>query len=507
METLNEKDRDEIIDSLLLVEEKRDKTLKGRTVARGDQQKKHLTKEEVHSPTVNTTAVFLTATIEAEEERDVRVYDVPNAFVQSDNDERVIMKVKGVAAELLLKTDPSLYRKYVIHEKGVVVLYVELRKALYGQLKAALLYYLKFVSDIKEIGFKLNPYDPCVANRMVNGHQHTICWHVDDIKSSHVDPAVQDEFEKWLTAKYDTENGVVKGKLTKCTGKRLDYLGMVLDFSVPKEVSVEMSPYVQSMIDEWKELEPIKGRPNTPAALHLFEVREDVEKLSEQKAQWFHHFTAKALYVCKRARPDIQPTVAFLTTRVKQPDEDDWKKLQRLMAYLNDTKDLKLRLKSDGAGVVQWWIDASYATHHDASSHTGVTMSLGVGSILSKSSKQKLNTTSSTEAELVGVYDGMIELLWVKYFLEAQGYVSYPTVLWQDNKSAILLEKNGKRSSGKRTKHINVRYYFVHDKWKRKELDIKFCPTEDMVGDFFTKPLQGAGFIKFRNKVLGAEKM
>ena len=81
MDTLNEKDRDEIIDSLLLVEAKRDKTLKGRTVARGDQQKKHLSKEEVHSPTVNTTAVFLTATIEAEEERDVRVYDVPNAFV------------------------------------------------------------------------------------------------------------------------------------------------------------------------------------------------------------------------------------------------------------------------------------------------------------------------------------------------------------------------------------------------------------------------------------------
>ena len=93
------------------------------------------------------------------------------------------------------------------------------------------------------------------------------------------------------------------------------------------------------------------------------------------------------------------------------------------MAYLKGPAGLKLTLRSDGAGVVQWWVDASYAVHHDARSHTGATLSLGQGSIFYKSSKQKLNTTSSTEAELVGVYDGMLEILWVKYFLESQGYV------------------------------------------------------------------------------------
>ena len=139
-----------------LLEEEQDRTLKGRKVACGDQQKKYLTKEEVHSPTVNTTSVFLTATIEAEEERDTQVHDVPNAFVTTDNNKKVIMKIKGVAAELLVKTDPRLY---ILLEKGVVVLYVELRKALYGQLRAALLFYLKFVKHITRIGFILNPYD------------------------------------------------------------------------------------------------------------------------------------------------------------------------------------------------------------------------------------------------------------------------------------------------------------------------------------------------------------
>ena len=76
-------------------------------------------------------------------------------------------------------------------------------------------------------------------------------------------------------------------------------------------------------------------------------------------------------------------------------------------------------------------------------------------------------------------------------------------MLWQDNKSTILLEKNGFKSSTKRTKHINVRYYFVRDKWEKQELDIRFCPTESMVADFFTKPLQGWRFIKLRDLILG----
>ena len=122
---------------------------------------------------------------------------------------------------------------------------------------------------------------------------------------------------------------------------------------------------------------------------------------------------------------------------------------------------------------MSWWMDASYGVHPDMKGHTGLTMSLGKGSVLSKSTKQKLNTTSSTEAELVGTFDGMLELLWVKYFLEAQGYHAERTVLYQDNKSAMLLEKNGQKSSTKRTKHINVRYYFVHDCWLKKDMEIE----------------------------------
>lgn len=104
---------------------------------------------------------MLTAAIEAREQRDTGVHGVPNVFRQAYNNEKVIMKIKGKVADYLIQADPRLYRKYIKLENGATILYVELRKALYGQLKAALLFYKKFVTKLQGIGFKLNVYDPC----------------------------------------------------------------------------------------------------------------------------------------------------------------------------------------------------------------------------------------------------------------------------------------------------------------------------------------------------------
>ena len=113
------------------------------------------------------------------------------------------------------------------------------------------------------------------------------------------------------------------------------------------------------------------------------------------------------------------------------------------------------------------------------------------------STKQKLNTRSSTETEIVGADDFMPAICWTRYFMEAQGYQVQDNVLFQDNKSAILLEKNGKASSSKHTKHIKIRYFYITDQVKMGDLSLVWCPMEDMIGDFMTKTLQGAMFRKF----------
>ena len=162
---------------------------------------------------------------------------------------------------------------------------------------------------------------------------------------------------------------------------------------------------------------------------------------------------------------------------------------------------MSLQLQADDLTVVKWWVDGSYAVHNDMKSHTGGTMTLGRGSVYSTSVRQKLNTKSSTEAELVGVADVMPQILWTRYFLQSQGYEMVPSIVYQDNQSAILLENNGKASSGKRTRHLNIRYFFVTDRIHSKEIQVEYCPTGIMRADFFTKPLQGALFRRFRDEI------
>ena len=130
-------------------------------------------------------------------------------------------------------------------------------------------------------------------------------------------------------------------------------------------------------------------------------------------------------------------------------------------------------------------------------------MSFGGGAAISGSKKQKLNTRSSTEAELVGADDFSNLIFWTKLFLEEQGYAVEKNILYQDNKSAIPLETNGKRSSSSRTRALNIRCFFLTDQVEKKNVSIKYCPTKQMIGDFMSKPLQGKLFAKFKATVMG----
>ena len=106
------------------------------------------------------------------------------------------MILNGRLAQLMMQVAPNLYRKYIsVDRKRMAMLYIKMQKAIYELLRSALLFYKKLVADLESIGFKLNPYDPCVANKEVNGTQMMVCWHVDDLKVSHVDPKENTRYE------------------------------------------------------------------------------------------------------------------------------------------------------------------------------------------------------------------------------------------------------------------------------------------------------------------------
>ena len=174
------------------------------------------------------------------------------------------------------------------------------------------------------------------------------------------------------------------------------------------------------------------------------------------------------------------------------------------MKYLQSSFDQTLTIRADEPMKAEWWVDASCAVHPDMKSHTGAVLTFGHGNgaVYATLSRQKLMTRSLTEAELVGVHNILPQVIWIKNFMEGQGINIGPAVIYQDNKSAILLEKNGHGSSGKRTRHLDIRYFFAKDCVESRDIVIEHCPTLEMIADFFTKPLQGSLFRKFRNLIM-----
>ena len=501
---LTREQRKEALLSLIFLTQKRDGSVKSRACVNGSKQRGKISKEAAASPTVMNDSVMITSAIEAHEERNVVTLDLPGAFLHTDLDEDVVMLLKDELVELMVKIDPKLYRPYVITtSKGTKLLYVKMQKAMYGLLRSALLFYLKLVRDLEEFGFELNPYDPCVANKTVGGNQMTVHWHVDDLKVSHKSNLVITEFIRLMASKYGD-------KITVNRGKIHDYLGMDLDFLQKGIVKMSMIKQIQRASDDFPD--EIGKSSSTSASDHLFQVRDpkETEKmgkwLPEEQAVHFHHTVAQLLFISTRVRKDIQTAVAFLTTRVKKPDEDDWGKLKRVLKYLKGTKHLKLTLVVDNMGVIRWWVDASYNAHEDCKGQTGAMMSLGRGAAISSSRKQKLNVRSSAEGELVGIDDALPCILWCRYFIEAQGYTIEQNILYQDNKSTILLATNGRWFSSKRTKHIKSRYFSVKDKIDQGELEVQYMPTEKMWCDTLTKPKQGKGFCIDRSRIMNCDE-
>ena len=237
--------RQMVLESHMFLKEKRDGKIKGRTVAGGNKQRDYISKEDASSPTVSTESVLLSCIIDAEEKRDVAVIDIPNAFVQTrveDEKDMAIIKLRGVLVDILVALAPDVYKSYTMTDKkGTIQLLVQCQNALYGTMVASLLYYRKFTKSLTGIGFELNPYDPCVANKMIDGKQMTICFHVDDCKLSHRKSRVMDDMIQWLRQEYESifEDG--SGKMTVSRGKVHKYLGMTLDYTVSGQVKITMT--------------------------------------------------------------------------------------------------------------------------------------------------------------------------------------------------------------------------------------------------------------------------
>ena len=467
--------------------------LKARLVAGGNLQDRSLYyDEDISSPTASLTSVFMIAAIAANEKRKVVTIDITGAYLHAalpkgPDAPTILMRLNKIEAQFLVKKRPD-YAKFLLPDGTMIV---ELDKALYGLIESARLWFKSMSDTLKKDGFISNAYDICVFNKIVDGKQITVVLYVDDLFLTSCQEKAIDDLIQLLTDKYRM--------LTVRPGPIVNYLGMTLDFSVQSSVKITMKGY----IDEVLQFCGTTGVVSSPAAPNLFDINPDADKLDLKLKAEFHSRVMKLFYLAKRVRPDLLLAIQFLTTRVLTPDEDDWKKLERCLKYLNGTRELGVMLEANGDlnSLVVAYIDASFGVHHDGKSQSACTITLGKGSTYAKASKQKMNTKSSHESELIALSDGGGQVLWSREFLLEQGYKIGPAIVFQDNMSTIQSIQKG-RPCGEKSRHINLRYFWLKDRVESGEILIKYLPSEDMIADILTKPLQGELFRKLRAKLL-----
>ena len=260
-------------------------------------------------------------------------------------------------------------------------------------IESALRWYELFTGTLCGMGFTLNPYDRCVANKMINGNQSTVGWYVDDNKVSHVDDGVNTKIVDAIEEHF--------GKLARTTGNKHTFPGMDVEMISKGKIAISTPQHINEAIEGLGE--NVNGTAVNPAKSKLFLVDHESPKLTGTKKEVFHSITAKVLWISQRSRPDLDTAVSSLCTRVKEPTEEDWRKLRRVICFLKATKDGKRVIGMEDLWSLRMWIDGSYTVHEDIRGHTGGRMSLGWGLVHAKASKQKLNSKSSTETEVIAV--------------------------------------------------------------------------------------------------------
>ena len=492
---LTVENRKAALNAINLIKQKRDDTIKGRTCADGSKQRSRLKEgESTYSPTVTLEGLYMTMMVAAFEGRDVATFDVPGAYLHAEmpKDKQILLKLTGELVDIMCDVNTE-HKPNVTYEKGRKVLYMWVTRAIYGCIESALLWYNLYFTTLKEMGFKINEYDRCIANKNINGKQCTIAWYVDDNFVSHEDSKVVDSILSSMTEKF--------GDLKVTRGKKHAFLGVNFEFTEDGRLGIDMVEQCQEAIDIFDE--KLEGIVKTPVTKGLKEINPDSPMLNEDKAKVFHSVAAKMLFITKRGRPDLEPTVQFMCTRVTKSTEQDWIKMRRLMLYLKNTINERRYIAIKDKGAMFTWVDAAYAVYEDMRSQTGGAISFGLGVVHCKSSRQKLNTKSSTESEVVGVSDYLPYNIWMTLFLKEQGMILYKNVLYQDNQSAMKMLKNGRESCTGNSRHIDIRYFFVKDRVDKGEVEVIYCMTEEMLADYFTKPLQGALFEKLRRVIMG----
>jgi hypothetical protein len=272
-----------------------------------------------------------------------------------------------------------------------------------------------------------------------------------------------------------------------------------------KIISLSQPGYIDSILSKFNitPLSPDK-LPSTP--MLPSDLIDDLPiPLTPQQQTLYMKIVGSLLFLATRSHPDLSFTVNYLTLFMTKANQHNLDICYRVLNYIYKTKSLTLNFNGSTGHNFSVMVDASYASHQDRKSHYGLSIHMNnkLGSCITISKKGSLLALSSTEAEYIGLFEASKIIMWLRQLLSELGFPpKSPTILYEDNKSAIHIVNNGNDKG--RTKHMDIRYHLVRDLVKDNIISVTYKPTEDMVADIITKPLDVKPFTRLQCSLLGS---
>jgi hypothetical protein len=455
---------------------------------------------EKTAPTTTLEIVLTLLAIAAAKKYEVESFDVPGAYLNANLKPGRFhkMRISKRIVKLLVEVDPSA--RPFVQEDGTVL--VEIRKSLYGLPEAAQLWYEYLKGALRDGGYTQCPYDPCLFMRSkAKGLEVSIiAIYVDDCLHIHKGEGIRRELYQSL------RNHKLDGlKIEKLTNKTpISFLGLNILRKSPNLLFVNQKGYLENILAEFEDdYSDLRDQPN-PCNDDVFRPEYSGEDLEPTNTTEYLSKLMKIRYLV-RTRPDIELACSAYCTRSKNPSKGDAKGLNKLLKYLDGTQNYGLYIRETDLQVVCYF-DAGFAIHLDRKSHSGHYIAFGDKTcriaVHWRSIKQKIVATSSTEAELVAMYEGLDFVIWFKRVLEFLHQPQNTIRVFQDNTSTISMAFFGRGSSASNTRHIDIKYFFTKQFVDDKTIVLEHLPRENMMADFFASPRTGKSFRKMRDVMM-----
>lgn len=447
---------------------------KARLVAKGFRQVAGKDYEEVFAPTAQHVTLRILLATASSKGLELDQMDVKTAFLNGE-----------LSSDVYIKLPASL--------GGQVWL---LHKALYGLKQAARAWFSKLRTSMLEHGFSPSQHDPCLFFRGEGTDRVYVMVHVDDALIAGARDGV-DKVKKSMARMFEVKD----------MGHARHFLGMTIERHEDGAYSLMQPKYIEDLLHRFHM--PDCKPTTTPLPVGL-KLSKDLGAPLPDGSR-YQTLVGSLLYLSVNTRPDIAHACGVLSRFMTCPTKPHWEAAKYVLRYLKGTSNLGLKFSGRAAsnqGVLacEMFTDADFAADVDKRrSTTGAVMLMHGAAILWISKLQSVVATSTTEAEFIAAAMGTKEGLWVRKMLAEMSGIAQPLKLAVDNQAAVVLVAEHTAGQSGRTKHIDVQYQFVRDRFQRGDVSIQFVPTMDQRADMFTKQLCGPEFRRHRSVVLGMD--